>query len=254
MQHLGPGRLVIGVIQSHQRVPQKRSQLPSRRFQLRRRMRCSNLSGQVGFHLQFRMTAGINLRHVSNALAIGEDLPRHLEFAQRLRQRKQLIARRRTMRHFAEAVIKPQQRIQRNQPLVVQHGTNSGRHQLVDLLPCGALLLRPCQHIHQPLLRNRIAARRRQHQSPQRGTGRLKQPRRRRYVRKRLQCLLPRRVQLTVRNLPLASQNLPDPDVRLKSPQSIRPQRHVRYPVDSFCCRQKPRHGLVIQRRELHKH
>src|ERR1700722_10010973 len=85
----------------------------------------------------------------------------------------------------------------------------------------------------------------------QRTTSRIKQLSRRRNFAERLNHLLPRRIQLRSRNLPLTCEYLPQSNVGLKSPQSICAQYLTWRPTNCVSHSYKTGDGFIIQIREL---
>ncbi len=104
VQKLGAGRLVVGVIQTDQRVPEERRELPAGGFQLSARARCLDHFGNVDMHLQFGMTVGVDPRRPFCLFALGKDGAGQLEFPKFVGQREQVAARGRSLRHRVKAV------------------------------------------------------------------------------------------------------------------------------------------------------
>ncbi len=80
MQNLGAWRLVVGVIEAHECVSQKGSELAAGIGELFRRTRRFNYFRQVRAHLQFRMTVIVNTGGPLISLAIAENWLGHLKF------------------------------------------------------------------------------------------------------------------------------------------------------------------------------
>src|SRR6516162_8706530 len=92
MQNLGARRLVVGIVQTHQCVPEKRGQLSAGGFQLRLRSWASKDFGEVGSNLQFSVPAAVNNGRPRTLFVSGEDGPGHLEFTEVSGQRQKTVA------------------------------------------------------------------------------------------------------------------------------------------------------------------
>src|SRR5229473_8202298 len=80
VENLGAGRLIVGIIEAHEGVSQKRSELAAGFRQLFGRTRRLNYLRQVRAHLQFRMTVIVNSCGPLISFAISENWLGHLEF------------------------------------------------------------------------------------------------------------------------------------------------------------------------------
>ena len=148
MQYLGAGWLIIRIIQPHQRVAQEGRKARARRLQLRRRSGRLDDFGEIGAHLQLCVPADIHRGRPGYALAGSEDGPRQFEFAQRRRQRQKAVANGGAVGHFTEAIVESEERIERHQPLVVEHGAHAAGNLLMHTRAFRAVLRGPGQQIH----------------------------------------------------------------------------------------------------------
>src|SRR5271154_3428502 len=82
MEYLGTRRLVIGIVQSHQRVPQEGRELTAGGFQLCRRVRLLDHLREVRVHLDLGMPLTVNTRRPLSFLALAENAAWHLKFPQ----------------------------------------------------------------------------------------------------------------------------------------------------------------------------
>ena len=104
VQDLGARRLVVGVIQADQRVPEKRRKLAAGGFQLRTRTGRLDYFGNVNVHLQLAMTVGVDSGRPFCLLALGKDRAGQLEFLEFVGQGDQVAARGRSLRHARKPV------------------------------------------------------------------------------------------------------------------------------------------------------
>src|ERR1035441_5572534 len=105
VKNLGAGRLIVGVVQADQRIPEKRSEPAASVGKPGRRARRTNDFGQVGSHLQFRMTSGVNDGSPACLFTSRENGARELEFAQVRREREQLVGDGGSVLHLFEAIV-----------------------------------------------------------------------------------------------------------------------------------------------------
>src|ERR1700722_18056988 len=199
---------------------------------------------------------GVNSRCPANLLSVGKDRTRHLELSKLSRQRKQrrsFAGAASSLFHLMQSIAKREQRIEGNQALVVQHRANSPSQFQMHTLAIVALLMRAREQIDDLILRTpRIAICCKQDGS-QRSTGCVEELRRRRNFGKRLNQLLPRRIQFAVRNLPLTGEYLPKPNVGLKSPQSVCAQNLVWHSANRVCHIDEAGHRGIAQIRKFGK-
>src|SRR5690348_11929127 len=109
VKRLSPGWLVIGVAETHQRVPEERSKLSASFFQLCAGSgRLQNLCN-IGPHLQLCMPIVVSSRRKLRSLPASKDRLRHLEFRKLLGEWNELIvsrASRRSLLYPLESVVK----------------------------------------------------------------------------------------------------------------------------------------------------
>src|ERR1700748_1882949 len=122
MKNLRPWGFVVGVVQSHEAVPDERGKLSASYFKLRVGGGCLECFRQISLDLKFCVTAAVNCRRPFDFFAAGEDLLRHLKSVEVFGERHQVVANGCTMLHLLQAIAKGEQCVQRDKALIVQHG------------------------------------------------------------------------------------------------------------------------------------
>src|ERR1700722_1584924 len=112
VQDLRARRLIVGVIQSNQRVSQKGSELATGCLQLRGRARRLDYFCQVGFDLQFRVAGAVYRGRPVDFLCAGEDRTRQLEFPKLACESEQPWARGLPVRHLVQAIAEREKRVE----------------------------------------------------------------------------------------------------------------------------------------------
>src|SRR6202030_578151 len=118
VEHLRSGRLVVRIIETHECVAQKRSQLATRRRQVGPRTRRLEDLGQVGSHLHGGMPDIVEPGGPFGSLARGKEGSRHFKLSQTPRQSNQGIGVDfLSLRHFVQTISQCKQRVDRHKPL-----------------------------------------------------------------------------------------------------------------------------------------
>src|SRR3984885_1847234 len=125
MENLRPGGLVVGVVQSHEAVPDERGKLSASYLKLRVRGRRLECFRQISLDLKFGVTAAVNCRRPFDFFATGEDLLREFKSVEVFGEWHQTVANGCTMLHLLQTIAKSKQRDQRDKPLIVQHGAHA---------------------------------------------------------------------------------------------------------------------------------
>src|ERR1017187_3661014 len=92
------------------------------------------------------------------SFAAGEDRPRHLEFSRLAGEYDHVLCRLFPARLFAQRIAQGQERVERDEALVVQYGTDSAGNFAVHLLSIWAILPRSCQQVDHFILRTSCLA------------------------------------------------------------------------------------------------
>ena len=128
VNHLGAGRLVVGVIEAYQSVPQKGSEQGMRLGKFRRAGGGLDDFYQIGSHLQRGVAVAVNTRGKLGPLTLGKERLWHFEFPQLAGQREQRVGDFLPLGHLVEAIAQGNKSVQRNQTLIVNHLTHSAGH------------------------------------------------------------------------------------------------------------------------------
>src|SRR3984885_8788992 len=122
MENLRPRGIVVGVVQSHEAIPDERSKLSPSYFKLRVRGRRLKCFRQISLDLKFCVTAAVNRRRPFDFFAAGEDLLRKLKSVEVFGEWHQTVANGCTVLHLLQTIAESEQCVQRDKPLIVQHG------------------------------------------------------------------------------------------------------------------------------------
>src|SRR6202451_1941071 len=207
VQNLRPRRLVVGVVQTDQRISQKWAELTA---SLRDLLTRSGLDypGQIRAHLQFGVTVVVNSGGPWRSFATAENRTWHFEFPKLTSQRDQIVAFSCSTRHGVQTVTQAQDRIERNQALAVQHRPHLIGDFVVHPLALWTRLPRTCEQIDDFILRIVPVAIGCQQHFCQRIAARVKELRRRCNLAERFNYFLPRLVQRSALALSLTGQKL----------------------------------------------
>src|SRR5882762_650392 len=121
VKHLGARRLIVRVIQPHQGVPQKGSELAASFGDLAGSSLRFEYLRQIRPHLQYRVAIAVKSGGVFTPLASREERLWHLEFPQLSSKRYQEVGRALAIRDLIQAFPECEQRIERNEALIIQH-------------------------------------------------------------------------------------------------------------------------------------
>ncbi len=245
VQCLCARRLVVGIIETYQRIAEEGRELPASLVNLQTSGGRLDHLRQVGSHLEIGMAVVVNAGSPLRSLAAGEDGTRHFELAQLAGQTDEPLADRLALCLLVQTLPQGEQSIERNQPLAVHYGTNPVGNFLVHPLGLGGDLLRPREQLDDLVLRGRGPAGSGSQHFPQRCPPGVEELGRGAHLVKRLDHLLPRAIQFFVGDLSLASQDLPDAHVRLEGTKDISAQSAVGSRIDRSRYLQELRHRGV---------
>src|SRR5205807_10547595 len=122
------------VLEDYEDVSETGSELATGFRQLFGRTRPLNHLRYVPVHLQFRMTVTVNSRGPLISLAISENWLAHLKILEFPGQRKQVNARESSLRDLSQAFTQGQERVERDQALPIQNGSDSVGDQFMHAL------------------------------------------------------------------------------------------------------------------------
>ena len=252
--HLSARRFVVGVVQSHQAVPEKRHKVGASRIQLVAGRGGLHDFDQIGAHLELSVAVIVKTEGPFSSLTAAEERLGHLEFTKRSGKPHHTLGHRFALGHLIQAVSQAENSIERNQPLCVQNGADLTGEFLLNLLPLLGSLVRTGKQGNNLILRKPRFAGRGQEQFSKRGLGRVKNLSRGEGIRERIDSPLPGVVPVCFWYSPLPGQDLPEPHFRLENSQGIGSGHVVRDSVKSPRHGKKPRNGVVVQGVELGKH
>src|SRR5271163_1960587 len=106
VKHLSARRFIVGVVQTYQRVPQKRSELATSCFKLCTRSMLLDDFRQICPYLEFRVMGSIVWRCPTDLLAIGKDWARQVEFVELRCKWKQSVTAPFPISKFFQTIIK----------------------------------------------------------------------------------------------------------------------------------------------------
>ena len=108
VESLRPGRLVIGVIQADQCVPEERNKLAASLLQFRGGCLRFQKLGDISPHFQVGVVVVISSSRKLGSLALGKDRARHLKFGELFGERQQVIVRWISARRCTQAIAERQ--------------------------------------------------------------------------------------------------------------------------------------------------
>ena len=140
-KNLSPWRLVVGVVQTHQRVSEERHDQPARIHQILFGAGGLDDFRQIGSRLQGTVPRVIESGGPFAALAAGKHRTRHLEFPKLPGQRNQAVTHILALRQFVQAFSQGEQRVERDQALPIHHGVHPVGQFLPNSLAVGMRLI-----------------------------------------------------------------------------------------------------------------
>src|SRR5580692_853824 len=169
VQGLRTRGLVVGIVQANQRISQKRCELTTCLANLcERSSRRRKDFWYVALHLHVGVMIVVNSCSPLGPLAAREDGPRHLKFSSLGSQVDQPLCRLFPACLFGQRIPERQNRVERDQTLVVEYGADPAGKFPMYLLSLGSTLPRSRQQVDDFVLRSSSLARRELEQLSQR--------------------------------------------------------------------------------------